>query len=272
MKFLNLLRKKKVVKTGNPIVDFYNRIDEDSRLTAKSKLPEYLNTMKYIEKYLKPDSKILEIGAGTGRYSIALAEKGYDVTSVELVPHNIDIMKKKVKVEHKIQIHEGNACDLSFLNNNAYDIVLLLGPMYHLFNSEDKHKALSEAIRVAKQSGVIYVSYCNNDTSMYKFFYTHRVLKYLEEGLIKEDYHTASAPAQVFELYRKSDVDELMKNYNVTRLHYVGVDMLSYLFDDSFDNLSDREFEEYMKFLSNLCEREDCVGLSIHMLDVFRKE
>ena len=77
---------------------------------------------------------------------------------------------------------------------------------------------------------------------------------------------------KLFELYRKSDVDELMKSYNVTRLHYVGVDMLSYLFDDSFDNLSDQEFEEYMKFLSNLCEREDCVGLSIHMLDIFRKE
>ena len=62
-----------------------------------------------------------------------------------------------------------------------------------------------------------------------------------------------------------------IKNYDVTRLHFVGVDMLSYLFDDRLDNLNDREFEEYMKFISNLCEREDCVGLSIHMLDVFRK-
>jgi len=272
VKLLNLFRKKKAVQTGNPVIDFYNRIDEDGRLLKKSRMPEYLNTMKYIEKYLTPDSKILEIGAGTGRYSLALAEKGFDVTSVELVQHNIDIMKKKIKPEHKIEVHEGNACDLSFLKDNTFDIVLLLGPMYHLFNTEDKHKALSEAIRVAKKGAVIYVSYCNNDTSMYKFFYTHRVLKYLEEGLIKEDYHTASAPQQIFELYRKSDVDELMKNYNTTRLHYVGVDMLSYLFDDSFDNLSDQEFEEYMKFLSNLCEREDCVGLSIHMLDIFRKE
>ena len=47
--------------------------------------------------------------------------------------------------------------------------------------------------------------------------------------------------------------------------------MISYIFDDKFDDLSDREFEEYMKFLFTLCEREDCVGMSIHMLDVFRK-
>lgn len=272
MKFLDLFRKKKVIKTGNPVIDFYNKYDEDGRLMKRSRMPEYLTTMRFIEKYLKPDSKILEIGAGTGRYSIALAEKGYDVTSVELVPHNIDIMKKKVKPEHKIQINEGNACDLSFLDDNTFDIVLLLGPMYHLFNEEDKHKALSEAIRVAKKGGVIFASYCNNDTSVYKFFYTNRVLKFVDKGLIKEDYHTVSSPEEIFELYRKADIDELMKNYDVTRLHFVGVDMLSYLFDDRLDNLNNREFEEYMKFLSTLCEREDCVGLSIHMLDIFRKE
>lgn len=84
--------------------------------------------------------------------------------------------------------------------------------------------------------------------------------------------YAVSSSNEIFELYRKSDIDELMKNYNVTRLAFVGVDMLSYLYDDTLDNLSDREFEEYMKFLSNLCEREDSVGISIHMLDVFRKE
>lgn len=60
--------------------------------------------MKYIKKYLTPNSKILEIGAGTGRYSIALADMGYDITSVELVPHNIEILKSKIKTEHKIKV------------------------------------------------------------------------------------------------------------------------------------------------------------------------
>lgn len=270
MKLSKLFNKKKV-STGNSVVDFYNNYNEDGRLLRRSRLPEYLNTMKYIEKYLTPGAKIIEIGAGTGRYSIALAEKGYDVTAVELVEHNIEIMKKKVKPHHNIKIYKGNACDLSAFKSSTYDIVLLLGPMYHLFNDDDKHLALSEAIRIAKTNGVLYVSYCNNDTSLYKFFYTNRVLKYLDKGLITDDYHTVSSAEEIFELYRKSDIDELMECYNVTRLHFVGVDMLSYLFDDKFDNLGDREFEEYMKFLSNLCEREDCVGLSIHMLDIFRK-
>lgn len=268
---MKLFAKKKIL-TGNPVIDFYNHYDEDGRLLKKSRTPEYLNTMKYIKKYLKPGAKIIEIGAGAGRYSFALAEDGYDVTAVDLTPKNVEIMKRKVKPNHKIKIYEGNACDLSAFKNETYDIVLLLGPMYHLFTEEDKHKALSEALRIAKTNGVIYASYCNNDTTIYKFFYTGRILKYLDKGMIKEDYHTVSSMPEVFELYRKSDIDELMKIYPVKRLHFVGVDMLSYLVDDKLDKLSDREFKEYMRFLSNICEREDCTGLSIHMLDVFRKE
>ena len=268
MKLLNLFKKK---ETENTVINFYNNYDEEGRLLRKSRMPEYLNTMKYIEKYLTPDAKIIEIGAGTGRYSIALAEMGYDVTAIELVPHNIEIMKKKVKSYHNIKIYEGNACDLSMFENDTYDIVLLLGPMYHLFTDKDKHLALSEAIRVAKTGGVVFSSYCNNDTSIYKLFYKKKILDYVNKGLIKEDYHTISSPNEIFELYRKSDIDELMRKYDVRRLHFVGVDMLSYISDDRLDLLSDREFEEYMKFLSNICEREDCVGMSIHMLDIFRK-
>ena len=186
MKLSELFKKKsEPVTTGNSVIDFYNNYDEEGRLMRKSRMPEYLTTMKYIEKHLTPGAKIIEIGAGTGRYSLALAELGYDVTAVELVPHNIEIMKKKVKPHHHIKIFEGNACDMSVFKSDTYDIVLLLGPMYHLFNDEDKHKALGEAIRLAKTDGVIYASYCNNDTSMYKFFYKNIVLDYLEKGLIK---------------------------------------------------------------------------------------
>ena len=77
------------------IVDFYNNYDEDNRLALRHGSVEFLTTMRYIEKYLKPNSKIVEIGAGTGRYSHALARQGYEVDSVELVEHNIDIFPQK---------------------------------------------------------------------------------------------------------------------------------------------------------------------------------
>ncbi len=253
------------------IEEFYKHYDEEGRLLKKNRLPEYLTTMRYIEKYLTANSRILEIGAGTGRYSLALAEKGYKIDAVELVEHNLNILKSKIKPEMKINTYIGNAVDLNFLKNDSYDIVLLLGPMYHLFTDEDKHRAISEALRVAKKGAVIFAAYCNNDTCMYKMFYKKKILDYLDSGLIDENYHAYSSPNLVFELYRKPDIDNLMKDYNVTRLHFVGVDMLSYLHSNKLNKLNKREFNEYMKFLNTICEREDLVGFSIHMLDIFRK-
>ena len=137
------------------IIDFYNSYDEDSRLVSKHGTIEFLTTMHYVEKYIRPGSRVLEIGAGTGRYSHSLARRGYDVDAVELVEHNIEIFRKNTLPTEKITITQGNSLDLSAFPDNQYDITLLLGPLYHLYNKTDKRQALSEAIRVTKQGGVI---------------------------------------------------------------------------------------------------------------------
>lgn len=254
----------------NYVEEYYNNYDEDGRLSERK--PEYLTTLTYIKKYLNTDSKILEIGAGTGRYSIKLADMGYDVTAVEFVKSNLDILKSKIKPEYNINVFQGDACNLDFLESNAYDIVLLLGPMYHLYNDEDKQSAISEALRAAKRKGVIFASYCNNDTSMHQLFVQHNIFHYYNKDYIDKNFHARSMPELVFELYRKEDIDRIMSKFNVTRLHYVGVDMLTKCFDEAFDEMTDEEFELYMKYHYKICERDDMIGLSFHMLDIFRKD
>ena len=73
------------METLRVLTEYYSTYDEDGRLRSKHGSVEFLTTMRYIEKYLKPGMRILEIGAGTGRYSHALAQKGYEVDAVELV-------------------------------------------------------------------------------------------------------------------------------------------------------------------------------------------
>lgn len=82
------------MRTNQYLIDFYNHYDEDSRLRPKHGTVEFLTTMRYIEKYRKPGDCVLEIGAGTGRYSHALARQGYKVDAVELIEHNIEIFQK----------------------------------------------------------------------------------------------------------------------------------------------------------------------------------
>ena len=81
------------METQNILSQFYENYDEDNRLSSRYGMVEYLTTMRYIEKYLRPGMRILEIGAATGRYSHALARQGFRVDAVELVEHNIEIFK-----------------------------------------------------------------------------------------------------------------------------------------------------------------------------------
>ena len=97
----------------NPyLIDFYNNYDEDKRLALKHGSVEFLTTMRYINKYIRPGHRVLEIGAGTGRYSHALARQGYSVDAVELVQHNMNVFRENTLPEENITIRQGNALDL----------------------------------------------------------------------------------------------------------------------------------------------------------------
>lgn len=130
------------MKTDQYLIDFYSHYDEDSRLSPKHGMVEFLTTMRYVEKYIKPGDRVIEIGAGTGRYSHALARRGYAVDAVELVEHNIEIFRENTLPGETVTVTQGNALDLSAFSDKEYDITLLLGPLYHLYSREDKRRAI----------------------------------------------------------------------------------------------------------------------------------
>lgn len=129
------------MNTNQYLIDHYNNYDEDSRLALKHGSVEFLTTMRYIEKYINSGDHVLEIGAGTGCYSHALARQGYAIDAVELIEHNIEIFKQNTKPNENITISQGNAVELNTFLDNTYDLTLLLGPLYHLYTKEDKQQA-----------------------------------------------------------------------------------------------------------------------------------
>lgn len=276
MKLLNLIKKKlskdQPVKTGDYLVDYYNSYDEDSRLLSKHGRIEFMTTVKYVEMYLKNGMKIMEIGAATGRYSHYFAQKGFEVDAVELIEHNIEVFKAKTKPEENVNIKQGNALDLSEYPDNCYDVTLLFGPMYHLYTLEEQKKALSEAIRVTKKGGYVFVSYCMLDPSMLMSFKNDRIKRLIDAG--EYDPITLEAyfpPHGIFKLYTKDEIYGLTQDLNIERLCFTATDGYACHMREAIDKMDDETYELYLKYHFKTCERQDLIGLSHHTLDVLRK-
>lgn len=263
------------MKTNPYLIDFYNHYDEENRLTSKHGMVEFFTTMRYVEKYLKPGDRILEIGAGTGRYSHALARQGYEVDAVELVEHNIEVFRKNTLAHENISILQGNALDLSVFSDDQYDITLLLGPLYHLYNKEDKQQAIREAIRVTKRGGIILAAYVISDGCLLDEGFKRsniNVAEYIKNGLLdSETFAAKSEPKDLFELVRKEDIDDLMSAFPVKRLHYVAADGCALLLREAIDAMNDDTFHLYLKYHFATCERGDLLGVTSHAIDIFKK-
>lgn len=263
------------MQTMHYLNEFYSHYDEDGRLSKKHGSVEFLTTMRYIGQYIKPGDRVLEVGAGTGRYSHALARQGYTVDAVELIGHNIDVFQNNTQPGENISITQGNALDLSAFSDNTYDITLLLGPLYHLYTKEDKRQALREAIRVTRPGGVIFAAYVISDGCLLDEGFLRgniNVAEYVKTGLLDgETFAAKSEPKDLFELVRKEDVDELMRDFPTTRLHYVASDGCALLLREDIDAMDDETFRLYLDYHFATCERADLLGVTSHALDVFRK-
>ena len=262
------------METLELLTQFYENYDEEGRLLSRHGSVEFLTTMRYIDRYLRPGMRILEVGAATGRYSHTLARRGFRVDAVELVQHNVDIFNSLTQPSEEITIRQGDARDLSCFADETYDMVLLLGPMYHLFTEEDQRKALSESLRVLKRGGTLFAAYCGNDATMVNYCFGREMLKqeHYQQLVDMETFKAIADPAETFVLYRREDVEALMNGFSVTRLHFVGSDMFTNYMREAVDNMDDEFFALFLRYHFATCEQSDLVGASHHFLDICRKD
>ena len=262
------------METLQALTQYYGSYDEDHRLCSRHGMVEYLTTMRYIEQYLRPGMRILEIGAATGRYSHHFARQGYRVDAVELIAHNIEIFQQNTQPGESITITQGNATNLDTFPANTYDITLLLGPMYHLFTEEEKLQALSEAIRVTKPGGLIFTAYCMGDASILQYGFgrgeIHNIIQSCK--LDPVTFQTFSQPWDLFELHRKEDIDALRSHFNVTQLHFLATDGYANHMRKTLDEMDEDTFQLFLRYHFATCERIDMIGYSNHTLDIFRKD
>ena len=255
------------------VSSFYSQYDEDGRTTkSRHGQLEYCTTMSYIHRYASRQSRILEVGAGTGRYSIALAKEGMDVTAVELVESNLEVLRNNSKGMGNLKSFQGDATDLSHFPDNSFDVTLSLGPMYHLYETGEVNNAIDEAIRVTKPGGVILFAFISVFAIMYaNYFYGNWAEGQVEN--FTSDYQVRHFKEQLFTGYDVTEFEGLFHEKPVDWITTAGVDGLIEPIEKRPDfSMTDEEFEALAEWYLAFSEKREMLGNTNHLLYICRKQ
>ena len=261
----------------SPLEKYYAKFHEENRLLTRHGLVEFEISMEKILDFVESiragrkneEIKILDVGAGTGRYSVSLCKMNFDVTAVELVEHNLKILLAK---HEKVKCWQGDARALSFLSDSTFDITLIFGPMYHVHTPSERLKILNEARRVTKSGGIVLVAYVMNDYAILTYCFREKhILECLKNGTISEDFHAKTEDGRdLFSYVRLDDVEKLDAMTDLERLGAFAPDGAADYFRKELNALSEEEFLEFVRYQKAICDRPELLGASSHIVDVLK--
>lgn len=251
---------------------FYEHADENSRLErSRHGQLEYAVTMHYIRRFAAPGARVLEVGAGTGRYAAALAKEGMDVTAVELAESNLKVLRENCRGIPNIRPLQGDAADLSALADGSFDLTLSLGPMYHLYEPEEVRQAIDEAIRVTRKGGVLFFAFISVFGIMYANYFQGNWAAGQEENFTP-DYAVRHFKEQLFTGYDVAEFERLFDEKPVDRITTAGTDGILEPLEKRADfEITDRDFETFADWYLAFSEKRELLGCTNHLLYICRK-
>lgn len=251
------------------VQELYRRFDEDGRLNrSKAARVEFYTTVRCIRQYLAPGAKILDVGAGAGEYSLYFARQGYSVSALELSERNLSVFQEKISDGTPVALSAGNARDLSRYPDDHFDIVLLLGPLYHVHDLEGKLKCIQEAQRVCKPGGKLFLGFISNDIVILTM--QQEDPTYLMRGAYdKETFRLKDFP---FVFHTLEECRELLRLAGVRPIREVASDGASELLQQQINIMDDDTYQQYLRYHFYICEKPEFLGMSNHLLIICEKQ
>ena len=253
--------------------EFYQMTDEDSRLLrSRQGQIEYAVTMHYIHRFAGAPCRVLELGAGTGRYSAALAREGMDVTALELADANFAVLREKAREIPNLRAVQGDATDLHAFADDSFDVTLCFGPLYHLYEPDEVQRAIDEAIRVTRPGGYIFCAFL----SVYGIMLANYLYGEWQRGVqenFAEDGSVRHFEEQLFTGYDIAELEGLFAGKGVRHVVTAGVDWSLEAIEKRPDfALSDADFESLLGWYLTVCEKRELLGNTNHLLYIARKK
>ncbi len=256
---------------------YYNKFNEAGRLTRRHGIVEYETTMFFLKKELerlreeKRDGviRVIDVGTGSGRYALALKELGCQVTAVDPVTHHINDLRK---IDPEMDMSVADARDLSAYMDASYDIVLFLGPLYHLISEVDRIKALQEARRLLASNGRIFAAYCMNEYSILTYgFKEGHIQEAMDAGKISDDYKCISGDEELYYYARVEDMSRLSEKVGLCRDYVFSPDGAANYIREELKEMSEETFNIFLDYVKKTAMRPELLGAAFHTVDVLKR-
>lgn len=263
----------------NHVVDSYTNYQEENRLTTdNARKVEFITTIKALEEKIPSKAKILDCAAGTGIYSFYFANKGHDVTALDITPRYVEIMKEKLKghADYHMHIDVNDARDLSSYHDESFDVVLCMGPLYHLISEEERHQCLKECLRVLKKDGLLVTAYINKlfvipyvMTNDFTYLDTQFIQQIKEKGFLK---HSDSFCFWTDTYYSSpEEMENIYHTMGTKVIDHLATDGISIFLSDKINRMNNKEFEIWCDYHYSVCREKSTMGNSNHVLIIGKK-
>lgn len=272
-------KNKKLISRA--LEDFYNKASEETRLEKGMGIFEFERIKELIQQQItKPNSTIIDVGGGTGKYSEWLSNIGHQVHLIEPVLKHIKLAEKRAKkLKNPFSITVGEAKDLPYKNDTA-DLVILHGPLYHLQKREDRIMAILEAKRVLKKGGVILGFAINSTAStvvglMNGMIHANSFFEMCKEELTTGIHNAPKDfPFLLADAYyhKPQDLKAEFLEQDLKFINLFAVEGMVWLDNEYFANMLDKKKSKTLKELQKLTQNDEyLLPFSPHIMIAVKK-
>lgn len=262
----------------NYVVENYENYREEDRLTTNNaRRIEFLTTSRIIDELIDGKKKILDCAAGTGIYAFHLADNGHDVTATDITPRHIEIIRDTFTTKnYQMQTEILDAANMSIFADESFDVVLNMGPFYHLIDKDKRENCLKECLRVLKKGGLLITAYIPRyyifqyiamqndyflDSELAQQLITTGVLRHDDEKCFWTDTYYSSA----------DEMEQLYKDNMLTVIDHFAQDGLTPQFSEKVDKWNSEQFKIWCDYHYSVCREKSLLGASNHVVIIGKK-
>ena len=276
--FCSLLYKGGNICMSNEGVKYYENYREEDRITTNNaRRIEFLTTCKYFDELFYSPQKILDCAAGTGAYAFRLAEQGHDVTATDITPRHIEYINNHLKDKnYHMETAVLDATDMSIFVDESFDVVLNMGPFYHLTSEDMRSRCFAESLRVLKKGGYLVIAYIprlylNQMIAMTDTQYVDKSLlnQIRNTGVLKSDDPKCFWTDTYYSSFE--EMQQLYKEKGLTIEKHFAQDGISPMFHKIVDAWSEEQFKTWYNYHLSVCEEKSIIDMSNHVVTIGRK-